>query len=431
MKLVRQLSLSLIVVVIASTISLGWIINQIYIHTSAPISAKQEYQAYLVFTRALANAFDASENKANVLAQWNRQNNLRLSLLPRELFPVPPQLVADFEAGEPLVLESDSGAAAYYLLTSSNDILSISLPATDTNPERNRLELILTLSFYGGVTTIILIWIWPLIHHLGKLRDTASKFGQGNLDARVRSHRFSYIKDIESEFNNMADRIQSLIGDNKLLSRAVSHDLKTPLARLRFGLDALTETENDALKAKYAGRINKDLEEMESLIETLLQYARLDESRVKLNTESLSLSTLVESLIDAYDQIAIDLHFIDNIQAGKSRIWGDKRYLAMLINNVLSNAIRHAESNVRVSLNLNRKKLLLIIEDDGEGIPDNEREHAVKPFWRGSQAREKKGHGMGLAIVARIAEWHGAQLTIQKSQALGGAEITMTFALEE
>jgi len=295
---------------------------------------------------------------------------------------VPEALLESFNRGQALVLESESGIGVHYALPETEQVFTIALPGPEER-RTTKLELILTLCFYGGITTIIIIWIWPLIHHLLQLRDTAVKFGRGDLNARVKPQRFSYIADIEQEFDRMAERIQSLVQDNKLLSSAVSHDLKTPLARLRFGLDALSETQDAEKRERYADRVNNDLEAMENLIDTLLQY----------------------------------------IQA-------DKRYLSMLINNLLSNALRYTHSRVKVSLIEENKNYLLSFEDNGKGIPKAERENVTKPFWRGDQGRATKGHGMGLAIVDRIAEWHQAKLEIDESESLGGAKISLRFPLD-
>ncbi|WP_075187064.1 ATP-binding protein [Teredinibacter haidensis] len=420
----RKLSLSLIVVVIASIVGLGWILNQVYLH-STQHQGQPESNPHLRFADDLFAVYSASNYKREFIESWNSRSDLKLELIPLDDFPLPEPLYETFALGERLILESTEGVVAHYVLEGGVDVLAIALPVADYQKDSRQLELTLTLSFYAGVTTIILIWIWPLIHRLMALRDTARLFGRGDLSKRVKILRFSYIREIELEFNRMADRIQSLIEDNKLLSRAVSHDLKTPLARLRFGLDAIAETEDKNQRNKYAERVNRDMEEMESLIDTLLQYARLDESRIHKSEEDVDLASFTQSAINNYDTDNIAITF--RCRAVNSSILADKRYLALLINNLLSNAARYAKTQVLVSLTLEKDHLLLSLEDDGEGIPRSEREHVIKPFWRGEKGQNKKGHGMGLAIVSRIAEWHGAELSIHDSEKLGGALVQLKF----
>ncbi len=420
----RSLSLSLIVVVIASIIAFGWILNQIYVHSSV-VQSSPENSIQLKNATELFSVVDSSADKQSFVDHWNSSSQIQLTLIQRENFPLPKELETSFSAEKPLVLESDEGIGIHFPLSAGDEILAVAIPEDNVVAQENNLELVLTLSFYGGVTTIILIWIWPLVHQLVRLREAAGLFGKGDLGARVKLNRISYIREIETEFNRMADRIQSLINDNKLLSRAVSHDLKTPVARLRFGLDALTETESEQLRKRYAERVNRDLEEMESLIETLLQYARLDESRIQLSSESICLAKLTELLVQTQMVKDLQMDFESHVECAE--ISADKRYITMLINNLLSNALRHASARVRVSLVETKSRYLLSFEDDGTGIPDTERENVLKPFWRGEKGRAQKGHGMGLAIVSRIAEWHGANLQISDSEGLGGACITLSF----
>ncbi len=256
------------------------------------------------------------------------------------------------------------------------------------------------------------------------LGTTARAFGQGTLSARVTPNRFSYIGDIELEFNSMADRIEILLDDNKLLSRAVSHNLKTPLARLRFGLDTLEETRDPALREKYSQRIGRDLGEMESLVETLLRYARLEESRVQLERQRLDLAAFVTRLLEDSAAPGIGIRF--DLAAVGTHIDADPNYLAILLNNVMDNALKHARSTVKVTLTVSSQSMDLSIEDDGAGIAAEDRADVLKPFWRGKQ-EAAGGHGMGLAIVARIATWFDVELRIGESAELGGAAVHLGF----
>lgn len=420
----RKLSLSLIIVVIASIIGLGWIINKIYDHSD--ISLDQTAQAQqLDFFRSLARSVNNIPDKAAFISDWNSHSKQSITLVERDELPLPQSLKDSIDQGLPVLLETESGIEAYILLNSSQKLLQVSLPSPQNQTKKNRFELLLTLSFYAGITTIILIWVWPLVHQLERLRKAAIKFGQGELSTRAQKTRLSYIKDIEGEFNRMADKIESLVSDNKLLSRAVSHDLKTPLARLRFGLDALSDTDDPSRKEKYAQRVDRDLEDMESLIETLLQYARLDEAQVTLQQKEVNIASIMKSLIEKHstDDVEIDFTNFDE----QATLLADVRYLSMLFNNIISNAIKHAAARVVISAIKDLDQVNVTVEDDGPGIPASQRSDALKPFWRGDPSRDKKGHGMGLAIVARIAAWHSAELSIDQSESLGGAKVGLSF----
>lgn len=419
----RGLILSLIAVVVVAVISLGWLISEVYYRVASNgLQANTEFAGYQHMGSVLARALDASSDSAALLDQWRADSDLKLSLQARDSFPIPDQLAKTFENGEPLVLQSEGEVSLHFFLQNSGQVMSLVLPASE---QRAVADLLLTLLFYAGVVAIVLIWLYPLIRRLIRLRNTARALGQGDLDARVAISRTSYIAEIEREFNRMAERIQTLISDNKLLSQAVSHDLKTPLARLRFGIDTLAETTDKAAGDKYIGRLNKDLLEMESLVETLLQYARLDESNVQLQMEQLDLKSFVAALFADLAASAVKLDY--RLTEARTIISADTKYLSILLNNVMSNALKHAAGQVRLNITTTEGTVSICIEDDGAGIPAAERDHVTKPFWRGASSAGTSGHGMGLAIVARIAAWMGTRLEVNESRELGGAAILLHF----
>ena len=139
----------------------------------------------------------------------------------------------------------------------------------------------------------------------------------------------------------MADRIQTLISDNKLLASAVSHDLRTPLARLRFGIDTLAETEDPVKREQYSEKIGQDLDEMERLVSTLLSYARLDQSMEALEKQTLDLVLLTRSACEKIRTDCPGLEF--QTTDDKCMIEGDSHHLKMLINNVLQNACKYGK----------------------------------------------------------------------------------------
>lgn len=424
----RYLTLSLILVVVAAVIGLGWLISEIYYRADTDgLELNGELVGYQSMGRALARTLDENKESAVFLQRWQAQSDLSVTLQERANFPIPVALTKSFESGEPLILESDGDVSLHFYMENSGQVMSLILPDAVNPDQRSTSNLVLTLLFYIGIATIVLVWLYPLIRRLVLLRNTARSFGKGDLSARVGWSRISYIADIEREFNRMADRIQTLIGDNKLLSQAVSHDLKTPLARLRFGIDTLAETEDQLAREKYTQRINKDLCEMESLVETLLQYARLDESSIQLHREKIDLNLFVAQLFADIDDHGINI--LQSYTDANTLIDTDRNYLAIQLNNVMNNALRHANSMIKVSVTAPSGMVSVSIEDDGEGIPIDERNDVIKPFWRGSNSATTKGHGMGLAIVARIAQWLGARLVIADSNELGGAAIFLQFGV--
>lgn len=419
----HRLTYSLLAVVLLAIIGIGWGLDKL----AEQIQYKVPDSQTLVrdIGGRLALALNASVNPREVVSSGALPLSYDVVLVDSSDFPLPPELKQSFNLEIPLVLESQSGVSFHFKLPAHDLVLSITPLQPDAEDASGQFKLIFTLIFYAGVLLLLLAWLYPLISRLHQLRVTAQKLGEGDLEQRISTTRFSYIGDIETEFNRMALKIQNLVDDNKLLSSAVSHDLRTPLARLRFGIDALSEVQDEEKRKVYEKRINRDLNEMESLVATLLSYARLEQSLQSLAKKSFALDELVAEICESFDGQAKKITFHRSEQT--CNITAEKRYLRMLISNVLQNAVRYAAQQILVSVVCHSGRVVFCVQDDGPGIDEDKRSSVVKPFVKGNSF-DKSGYGMGLAIVARVAEWHGAAFLISSSKELGGASITVEFS---
>ncbi|MGQ3054008.1 MAG: ATP-binding protein [Roseateles sp.] len=411
----KRIGSTLAAVLLLACLGLGLLIELLHERLSSPPAQPEVWQQTTAVAQALATVLNRKDGEPLPAG---------LSVQPRSSLPLPPDLQADFERGQPLLLETGRGLSLHLRLPDGERLLTLQLPPEARLRGEQGLSLALTLLFYLGLLAFVLLWLRPLLQRLEGLRQAARGFGQGQLDRRVAHSPRSHIAEIEVEFNRMAQRIQTLIEDNRLLGSAVSHDLRTPLARLRFGIEALGETQDAAARERYRQHLSRDIAAMESLVELLLGYARLEQLRATLPEQTLALRPLIEGVVagsawvGGRPQLSLDLQDL--------QVRGEPHYLRMLLDNLLQNAFRHARSTVRLSLSAAAGAALLCVEDDGPGIAPAQRDQVLKPFVRGP-GHEGAGHGLGLAIVARIADWHGAQLGIDASPALGGARITLRF----
>ncbi len=393
-------------------------------YQTKPDKKSDELTAYHQLGKSLAATLDKQKNPQQFITNWQQASKLVVTLVHLDDFFLPDDLKADFYAGEPLDFESENNLSIHFIMPSQKQVLIFSIPPIATENHNNSLQLLLTIVFYLGILMVVLIWLYPLITQLRKLRQTTKAFGEGQLQQRIKVKPASYIASIETEFNHMAQRIESLISDNKLLSDAVAHDLRTPLARLRFGIEILQETEKPATRAKYQNRLSRDIDEMERLVNVLLNYARIEQSMLAAKRQNINLNELISQCAGALT----DTNKIINWPATSDAIInGDANYLSMLINNLLGNALQYCEDEITIAVEKADARVRLLVSDDGPGIAKEKRSELLKPFIRGEQAREKQGYGMGLAIVAKIAQLHDAQLEIRDSVALGGAEFCVTF----
>lgn len=428
----KKLITSLVLVVLVSIASLGWSISE-FASLLDPDNDTQTPATHLAALKLLGgtlartlNEDSASQN--GFIENWNQLNSEQLSLMSEADFVLPSGLKTEFYAEKSLLLESDDGISLHYLLPKTRQVLNINTDIVTPADVSFDLNKLYTMLFYGGLVVILLVWVSPLIRQLVNLSKVTQAFGMGDLQQRIPVQKTSYIGTIENEFNRMADRIQQLIDDKKLLSRAVSHDLKTPIARLRFGIEALEETQNEQLRVKYFQRLNRDLDTMEDLVMTLLSYARLDEANIEPDWQSIELNTWLLATYQGqeYPGFSVELVTYPTSLVIKT----DPKYLSMQVNNLLSNALRFGKSKIRLSLAVEQGTTWLHVDDDGPGIDEHESAQVIKPFIRGQHSRGNSGHGMGLAIVDRIGCWMGTPLCIGRSADLGGARMSLKFTLQ-
>lgn len=417
----QRLTLSLLLVVLTAVVGLGWGIDRWY-SEQFDDAEDPTVSAYKNMGRELALLIDSG----TPMDKWLAGSRLQPQLTAYSDFPLPDDVKNNFETGEPLLLESGYQLSLHFYLAQQRQVLSLVLPDALLQENDNALRWLLTLLFYGGVIAMVLIWLYPLLRRLALLRKSAQAFGAGDLQVRIAADKHSYIRTIEQDFNRMAQRIEQLIADNKLLSRGLSHDLRTPLARLRFGLDVLEEANLTPEQQQNLAHLNRDLMAMESLVEALLNYARLEQAQIAFAPQPISLAAFATQLHSDFYRDQVELLVAESVQS--TQIQADPEYLAMLVHNLLQNAIRYGQGRVQLNVNAVGDQLQLRVEDNGQGIPLAERDKVCKPFYRSAGSHHQgRGHGLGLAIVDRIAHWHNANLILSESEALGGLKVVVVF----
>ncbi|MEE9352621.1 MAG: ATP-binding protein [Thiotrichaceae bacterium] len=294
---------------------------------------------------------------------------------------------------------------------------------------RHFIHLML-LSFVLSIAVVLFLWVRPFWLNLIKIKQAANEFGSGNYSARIPYKKRSLIAEVTQAFNSMAEQTQRSIRSHKELTSAVSHELRTPVARMRFALEMLQSTDNKTDKSRFVSDINKDIDELDLLLEELLTYARFDQNDTVLKLSNERLVPWINSSMEKLLPLATDktLNYqVEGIGLNEMALM-EPKLMSRVLDNLVQNALRYANQHVEVMLTTTGSDYLLVVEDDGAGIPRSERKHIFDAFSRldASRDRASGGFGLGLAIADRIVKGHQGSISIGDS-VLGGARFEVWF----
>lgn len=286
--------------------------------------------------------------------------------------------------------------------------------------------------FFLALAFGISLWLWPLWRDHKRLTQGALAFGAGQLDTRVDIRKGAFAADLGRSFNEMADNVQQLISANQQLTNAVAHDLRTPLARLRFASEILDSGEHSEEEAKrYRHTISSSIDALDYLINQTLMHSRYTRSTDIKHFKNANFSEVVHDEVDQFDFEHGDLEFQVNIDESLSTgtQFVDEKALRRALSNLLNNAVRHGRSLVKVSYYMCDDKYCLQVEDDGEGVDEKDFDTIMQPYAQlGNKQRDhSNGLGLGLAIVYQITKWHKGKVAVARSE-LGGASFTLCWS---
>ena len=270
----------------------------------------------------------------------------------------------------------------------------------------------------------IALLLRPVANQLRQVENAAQTIAAGDLSARVDAHRMNSAKPLANAFNHMAGRTESLVRTQRELLQAVSHELRTPLARMRFAIDLIGSSKDDGERQERLNSLDAATEELNELVGELLSYVRLETAEPELDREELSVDELVGTLFPQYSALHPDVSF--HSQETVTTVVADRHAFRRALGNLISNAGKHASSRVQVSVCVEDGMTVVEVDDDGDGIPESDRERVLEPFVRLDSANSKvggrSGVGLGLALVQRIVLRHGGTVEVLSSP-LGGCKI--------
>jgi signal transduction histidine kinase len=284
------------------------------------------------------------------------------------------------------------------------------------------------------VAVLLAFWIRPFWRDLNNLSNAAQAAGGGDFGVRPLVGPLSPLKHLADGFNSMTERINELLSAHRQLTTAVSHELRNPLMRLRFRQSLALEAESAADKNRNLDEMEAALNELDQLVEEILTYARTKNPGQDIEIAPVETAAWLKPLESNARALAEAQRRPMQIETGgiPPKIEIEPVFMARALSNLLSNAVQYAAGQVRLTIERKAGQHRLMVDDDGPGVPEKDRVNVFEPFWRGDQSRNRKtgGFGIGLALVQRIARWHGGDASVSKSP-LGGARFEMTWPIKE
>lgn len=296
--------------------------------------------------------------------------------------------------------------------------------------QRGLLDWALAFVFYAAIALVIMTWLWPLTRDLRYLERATTTFGNRNWTFDARIGLRSPVYSLAEAFRRMAARIDSLIGAQKDMTNAMSHEIKTPLARMRFEIEMARSAADSGKLARHLNHIDGDIAELDAFVTATLDYAILERAEVALNVREHDLTLILPALTESLRRTSRDDLIVRcEVSPNATRVRCDAHLMETVVRNLLYNAIRYARSEIRVTFFIRPDGVYnLRVDDDGPGIPEPDRARIFDSFVQLEDpgGGRKAGYGLGLAIVKRIVEWHGGKAVVTLS-GLGGAGLSVTW----
>ncbi|MDQ0704275.1 two-component system OmpR family sensor kinase [Pseudomonas sp. W3I7] len=364
------------------------------------------------------------ERWSHVTEQLNRDfAPLQVKLLLRQDASYTPEEEQLLEHGKPVIRLGEWGWMED-ISSPINQQFAVKLSIPPDPLDMNLLYWSMNVLIGAALLACLLFWLRPHWRDLERLKSTAAQLGRGNLSERTQIPASSNIGSLASVFDTMADDIERLLNQQRDLLNAVSHELRTPLTRLDFGLAlALSEDLPQASRERLQSLV-AHIRELDELVLELLSYSRLQNPAQLPERVDVVLDEFIDSVLGSVDdelenpEIVIDVALDCTVE----RFSLDPRLTARALQNLLRNATRYCDRRIQVGVKVCADGCEICVDDDGIGIPVEQRERIFEPFYRLDRSRDRAtgGFGLGLAISRRAMEAQGGTLTALASP-LGGA----------
>ena len=416
-------------IIVATPIILLQIIITVVFFDSLWIKANKGMTQSLVSeVKTLYDIYQSKEpNKEEILDLYNKNFDFVVRIKQDEIFPeeIPERWYSPMDRSLRRELKSAFPNDYWFDTTSYKKIIYLKIkykkgfmqiffPKSRISPSSARI-FALWITFPGLLLIMIaIVFLKNQTRPIVKLAKAAESFGKGEFIKEFKPSGAKEIRQAAYEFDRMRKRISIHLNQRSEMLSGISHDLRTPLTRLKLQLALLKQQD-------LAKKMSDDIEEMERMLNEYLEFSRHQKNE---ETDTVNINDLIMDIIKKYDNNQINVNFDENLKINL-RLNAIKRCLTNLIDNGLSNG-----KKVEIITKKTIKDLIIFIDDNGPGIPEKEHKNVMKPFYRIDESRgqNKAGVGLGLSIANDIIRAHGGSIYLDKSP-LSGLRVKISLPL--
>lgn len=329
-----------------------------------------------------------------------QQHQAAFRQVPTDSLYFPPELSLLLAQQQVVAVDLADGSSLYYRQNQQQGMLD-QLGPLPALPPQSSLPFLL----YGALALLFLALLWPVFRDIRRLTQLTQQFAQAPGPLQTGIAKGSSLSALAISLESMSGQISQLIAMNQDMSRTIAHEARTPLARMKFTLSLAASQ----LEARYQQRLLHDIEEIDALVSNYLDFARLDYFYQPQASGLHQTADLLQDLAERFDiyQHAFELTFHSDLSTAHFN------YPALLLaaQNLLANALRYANRQIRVELTLSDHYYQFSVTDDGPGLAEHP-DVLQRLFRRGDNS---SGFGLGLYIVNKVAQWHQGEVCLDSS----------------
>ncbi|AWN73497.1 ATP-binding protein [Legionella anisa] len=317
----------------------------------------------------------------------------------------------------------------YFKIPNSDKIIRVgplNYPYFSLQLSKIQIYFVITITLLAVFAVAVLTWLFS--RNSAKIHKLTQEYSQGHFNYDVNLNRFSTLRGVYENVVAMGNKINLLMQSQQNMARFVAHEVRTPLYTIQLALDSLKKLKTQSSEEQeHIESIEEDIQELNRLIHTFLLYSQSTSHELKINREQLNLRQWLANLLKTHQSYEVNVSF-NYQQSDNEFISFDPKLLYHAVTNLISNALKHARKEILIRLEYQNESVIIHIEDDGPGVPEQDREKIVEPFTTLNSGDTTGKHiGLGLSITKSILSLHDGMLAISDSKILKGASFSLIF----